>query len=165
MTNQFVDQKVRQFTGRHMLIILVSFFGVILLMNIVFAWLALGSWPGLLARNGFRASQSYNQQISEAQVQSDLNWRSEIVLVDGSLGLTITDSDGTPVTGLDVKATVGRPTHEGADRDYLLTETGRAYASPAALTDGIWTISVQGAREGNIIYRQDFRISIRNGSG
>ena len=165
MSNQSTDQTVREFTGRHMLIIIVSFFGVILAMNIAFAWLALSSWPGLLARNGYRASQSYNQQIAEAAVQSGLHWRSEITFTGDAIDLAIEEADGSPVTGLDVTATAGRPTHDREDIDYVLQEVAGTYTSAADLAGGIWSISVQGARGGNVVYRRHFRVFVRTDAG
>jgi nitrogen fixation protein FixH len=160
MSNQVADQKVRQFTGRHMLILIVSFFGVILSMNLALAWFALSSWPGLLARNGYRASQSYNQQIAEAQVQRGLHWRSEIAYTGGSIDLAILEADGSLVSGLEVTATIGRPTHDLEDTDYVLLETAGSYRSAADLADGIWTVSILGARDGDIVYRRHFRLLI-----
>ncbi len=165
MSNQTADRKVRQFTGRHMLILIVGFFGVILSMNLTLAWFALSSWPGLLDGNGYRASQSYNQRNAEARVQAERGWRAEIVIAGGAFDLTIIGAGGMPVTGLEVTATVGRPTHEGSDTDYVLTETGGSYAAAADLADGVWTISVKGVRDGDTIYRRNFRVLVANGSG
>lgn len=161
MRNQVGDQKHWQFTGRHMLMLIVSFFGVILIMNVALAWLALSSWPGLLARNGYRASQSYNQLIADAQVQSGLHWNSEIAYADGLIDLTIQDADGILVSGLDVTATAGRPTHDREDRDYTLNEIAGAYTAAASLADGVWSVSVLGARDGDIVYRRHFRVLVR----
>ncbi|MEO1102369.1 MAG: FixH family protein, partial [Pseudomonadota bacterium] len=46
----------KRFTGWHMLAILVTFFGVVVTVNITMAVLAHTSWTGLLAKNGYRAS-------------------------------------------------------------------------------------------------------------
>ncbi|TGV41583.1 cytochrome oxidase, partial [bacterium M00.F.Ca.ET.168.01.1.1] len=41
-------QKPREFTGRHMLVIILAFFGVVIAVNLTMATLASTSWTGLV---------------------------------------------------------------------------------------------------------------------
>ncbi|MBL4756662.1 MAG: FixH family protein [Rhizobiales bacterium] len=165
MTIQTPERQVREFTGRHMLIILICFFGVIITMNLTFAWLALGSWPGLLEQNGYQGSQSYNSQIAESRIQRELRWRSEISFTNGNLELTIKTPDGAAVPDLEIIAAVGRPTHELENSDIQLVENGGAYAAAVALEEGQWVIAIRARLEGDVVYRRNFRIRVRGGAG
>ncbi len=164
MTIQTPEPRVREFTGRHMLIILICFFGVITAMNLTFAWFALGSWPGLLEQNGYQGSQSYNSQIAESRVQRELRWRSEISFSNGNLELIIKTPDGVTVSDLEIVAAVGRPTHELENSDILLAETDGAYATTIMLEEGQWVIAIRASLEGNVVYRRNFRIRVRDGA-
>ncbi|TIW70058.1 MAG: cytochrome oxidase, partial [Mesorhizobium sp.] len=47
------SQKSREFTGRHMLFIILGFFGVVIGVNLTMATLASKSWTGLVVENTY----------------------------------------------------------------------------------------------------------------
>ena len=47
----------REFTGWHMAITMIAFFGVIISVNLTMAILASSTWTGLIVKNGYVASQ------------------------------------------------------------------------------------------------------------
>ncbi len=49
----------KEFTGRHMWLLAVSFFGVIISVNIVMAVSAARTWTGLVVENSYVASQEF----------------------------------------------------------------------------------------------------------
>ncbi|RWK14298.1 FixH family protein, partial [Mesorhizobium sp.] len=53
-------EKPRVFTGRHMLAIILAFFGVVIAVNLTMATLANTSWTGLVVENTYVASQQFN---------------------------------------------------------------------------------------------------------
>ena len=54
------------FTGRHITMILVAFFGVVIAVNLVMAHYASSTFGGVVVENSYVASQEYNQWLHEA---------------------------------------------------------------------------------------------------
>ena len=52
-------QAPREFTGKHMLLLAVGFFGVIISVNVLMAVLSATSWTGLVVQNSYVASQEF----------------------------------------------------------------------------------------------------------
>ena len=52
----------KEFTGRHMLAIMLAFFGTIIAVNLVMAIFASRSWTGLVVKNSYVASQEFNEK-------------------------------------------------------------------------------------------------------
>ncbi|MGE0776676.1 MAG: FixH family protein, partial [Sphingomonadaceae bacterium] len=50
----------RSFTGRHMAIILIAFFGVVIAVNFYMARMAIGTFGGTVVDNSYVASQRFN---------------------------------------------------------------------------------------------------------
>ncbi|MEZ5710617.1 MAG: FixH family protein [Blastomonas sp.] len=63
-----------RFTGRHMLLTLVAFFGVIFAVNMMMARYAVGSFGGTVVENSYVASQKYNDWLAEARDQKKRGW-------------------------------------------------------------------------------------------
>lgn len=66
---------IRTFTGRHMLMLTMSFFGVIIAVNMVMATFAVRTFGGTIVDNSYVASQQYNHWLDEAHAQQALGWR------------------------------------------------------------------------------------------
>jgi len=152
----------RRFTGRDMLLIVVGFFALIFLMNAALAYFALGSWPGLLVKNGYDASQSYNQRAEQARIQAVLGWNSTFGISAGRAEFAITDKTGAPVRGLDLTVAAARPTNEAEDRMLEISELpDGTYGGAAALAPGSWVISVLAEdKTGGRHYRRQFRVFV-----
>ena len=56
------------FSGRHMLLTMLAFFGVIIGVNLTMAWFARSSWTGLVVENSYVASQEFNAKM-EARIK------------------------------------------------------------------------------------------------
>ena len=97
---QKAETDKRQFTGRHMLVVVCAFFAVVIAANATMAYYASRSWTGLVVANSYVASQHYNEKLAAAQAQAAMGWSSELTYAQGELRLRITSRDGTPVAGL-----------------------------------------------------------------
>lgn len=64
----------RQFTGRHMLAIMVTWFGIVIAVNITMAVLANTSWTGLLAKNGYVASIDFKKDEEARAAAAERGW-------------------------------------------------------------------------------------------
>ncbi len=136
----------RQFTGKHALAVFVAAFGVIIAVNLVLAYSAVKTFPGLEVKNSYVASQEFNERLQEQQA---LGWEIQAELTGGLLVLHITDQTGAPVEVAELQAVVGRATHVKDDFAPDFTFDGIAYSTPAALGKGNWNIRlVAKAKDG-----------------
>lgn len=151
-----------EFTGRHMLLVMVAFFGVIFTVNGLLAYYANASWTGLLARNGYVASQDYNKVLADARRQAGLGWHSRLAAGRDGVIFSIADAGDRPLAGLDVEATIGRPTHARDDVSVALQPLGPGvYRGAVALAPGLWTVRVDARNGSGDSYRRIFDLRIR----
>ena len=119
----------KMLTGRHVLIIVLAFFGLVIAANVIFVVLAWQSWSGLSTDDAYRRGLAYNETLRQAETQRALGWqvRAELVpLADGGAHLSVVfiDRNDSPVESLDITGQLRRPSREGADRPVVLTSQG-----------------------------------------
>lgn len=136
----------RQFTGRHAAILFVSAFAIIIGVNLVLAFSAVKTFPGLEVRNSYVASQEFDERRA---AQTALGWSVEARHTGGLLVLSITDEMGKPVEVASLEAVLGRPTHVKDDMQPAFQFDGTAYVAPVELSDGNWNIRMKAqAKDG-----------------
>ncbi len=151
----------RQFTGRHMLLLMLAFFGVIIIVNLTMATVASRSWTGLVVKNSYVASQAFNRELEQAKLQAARGWTGAISYRDGAVVLSLTDKAGQPVILDSSVVEIGRPAYEQADHRVAMVHQGNGiYHAKGSLQPGIWQISVRGtSSQGD--YRLDSRLIIK----
>ena len=132
-------------TGRKVLAILVGAFGVIIAANMAMLVAATGSFPGLVVKNSYVASQGWNARTG---AQEALGWRAGVAHEAEQLRVVLTGADGAPIGGLEVSAVVGRPASAREDITLKLSEGSGTYTAPAAMGPGLWRVAVR-ATDGN----------------
>lgn len=136
----------RQITGRHVLAGFVAAFGLIIGVNLLLAWSAVRTFPGLEVRNSYVASQEFDARRA---AQEALGWTVRADHAGGVLTLRITDRDGRPVEAAALDAVLGRATHVADDRRPDLVFDGSAYVAPVTLGAGNWNIRMRAvSRDG-----------------
>jgi nitrogen fixation protein FixH len=152
--------------GRHVLLGLIAFFGVMLLANAIFLYFAVTTYSGGDTSNAYQKGLQYNATLEAAKLQSERGWRTELAYDDeiGRLTLKVLDQAAAPIAGLHVGAKLGRPTTDREDRRVVLKETFRAlYAADLHLAPGRWVISIAARRESgdsNDAYRLKQRLLV-----
>ncbi len=151
-----------QFTGKHMMMIMVAFFGVIVAVNFNMARLASSTWTGLVVENSYVASQHFNDELMQARAQRETGLHSGLSYKSGVLTFTLKNQDGVSLQATDLVAEIGRPAFEqadtlipfskGSDGDYVLGLT---------LEPGVWAIKITGTTDG-FQYRRDARVFVTN---
>jgi len=124
-------------TGRKVLMIAVGAFGVIITVNLVMAWNAVSTFPGLEVKNSYVASQVFDKNRA---AQEALGWVVEPEYSDGKLSLVIRDKSGLPAKVASLKALVGRTTHVRDDVTPKFNYVGGIFVAPLALAPGAWLI-------------------------
>lgn len=149
----------RALTGRKVLWIALSIFGVVLAVNAVFVWLALSGFSGLVRENAYRDGLHYNDELAAAAEQKARGWTSQVTLTAQGLELEVTLPDGAPVAGLLLTAQLGRPATAREDQVLTLVEVrpGR-YLAPAALAPGQWRAVITGSDAAGAPYRSEARL-------
>jgi nitrogen fixation protein FixH len=152
--------------GRHVLLGLISFFGVMLLANSIFLYLAVATYSGGETSNAYQKGLHYNATLEAATLQSERGWSTELDYDDeiGQLTLKVFDRAAAPIAGLHVGAQLGRPATDREDRRVVLKETFRGlYAADLNLAPGGWVISIAARRESgdsNYAYRLKQRLVV-----
>lgn len=130
-------RRERKLTGRHVLIIALSAFAVVFAANMAMLYAATGTFPGLVVRNSYVASQGWDARTAD---QRALGWQSMATYRDGRVLLEMTGEDGRKLSRLNVSAVLGRPATESVDRPVDLTWDGARYTTRADLAPGAWRL-------------------------
>lgn len=69
-----------KFTGRHMAIIIVSFFTVVIVVNLIMARFAVSTFGGTVVDNSYVASQKFNDWLAVAEAQEKAGWEQDTTL-------------------------------------------------------------------------------------
>lgn len=145
-------------TGLKVLIIAVSAFGVILTANLLLAFNAVRTFPGLEVDNSFVASQNFNEELAE---QLALGWEVRARHEDGMLTLSITDAEGQPVQAAYLDATLGAATHVRDDKTPDFRFVDGAYRAPVDLGPGNWNIRMHAVAADGTEFRQRVVLHLR----
>ncbi|MGH1464432.1 MAG: FixH family protein [Cognatishimia sp.] len=127
----------KKFTGRHMALIFGGAFAIIISVNLVLAYSAVKTFPGLEVKNSYVASQEFDLRRNAQQA---LGWQVSAKASDGQVVLKIVDANGTAVQVQDLQAILGRATHVKDDMTPEFAFDGQAYVAQATLGEGNWNI-------------------------
>lgn len=141
----------RQLTGRHVLAIMVTAFGVIIGVNLTLAWKAIATFPGLEVKNSYVASQSFD---AARAAQEALGWQVQPAYENGTLSLVIRDRAGLPAPVADISVLIGRTTHVQDDMRPDLAYQGGVYSTPLTLGPGAWLIHLEAKAADGTAFRQ-----------
>jgi nitrogen fixation protein FixH len=155
--------------GRHVLLGLVAFFGVMLVANGIFLFYALATFGGGDTSDPYRKGLHYNDVLAEAVTQDARGWRGDLAYdrAAGRLTVALRDSAGHELRGLHVEGAVGRPATDrqdvAANFDEMLPGV---YAAAVRLAPGQWIVSVaadEPAAPGDAPYRLKRRLFVAVG--
>lgn len=134
----------RGFTGRHMVIVMISFFGLVIAVNFTMAWLASNTFGGTIVDNSYVASQKFNGWLRAARAQDSLGWTAQLALdADRHVDLTM-NGPGFVATG-----TAHHPLGRAADIPLAFSANGDGrLRSNNSLPEGRWQIRVTIDRDG-----------------
>lgn len=150
----------REFTGRHMVLITVSFFGVILSVNLLLAVAASSTWTGLVVENSYVASQEFQDKADAAHRQVEAGWTMDIAYEDGMLVVRALD-DGVPLALDGVTAFVRRPVGGHDDATLALVRGPDGYRGAIGLAPGVWDVAITTAPTALGAMEREIRITVR----
>lgn len=151
----------RQFTGRHMLIWVVSFFAVIIAVNLTMAWFASATWSGLIVKNGYVASQNFNGELARARAQEALGWMAAVSHDGEGIAIRFTGPKGEPLYGLSVSGELRSPVTDKHDQRLTFNPGQNGYVSAIRLMPGVWDLQVNATGKDEETYRKTFRFQVK----
>lgn len=141
--------KTGRLTGYHVLFMLLGFFGIMIIVNVIFTVYAVRSFPGEQVEQSYIQGLNYNQALEDRARQEELGWTSQVGLEatgDGSAMLITNwlDEFDNGLTQLSVSATLTRPASDEGQYvlDLSANGPGRYEAILTDLPSGVWNAEI-----------------------
>lgn len=130
----------RGFTGRHMAVGMIAFFGVVLAVNLLMATAASSTFGGTVVDNSYVASQRFNAWLEEADAAGRLGWTADIGRAEGRVAIVLRDHGG-PLKGASIAAVARHPLGRLEDIPLHFGEKAPGqYQSAEPLPSGRWQV-------------------------
>ena len=146
--------------------IFVAGMALVVAVNGVLVYFALGTWSGLVVERPYERGIQYNRLLEAATRQDRLGWQFTIVLEAAGDSTRVTvqamDAAGAPLSGLNLRAAIERPVEREEHGTVMLSEQrpGRYAASLERLRPGQWQTRLtaeRGTDSASIAQRQVIR--------
>lgn len=148
----------REFTGWHMLGLMLGGFGIIIAVNLTLAWNAVATFPGLEARNSYEVSQSFQ---ADRAAQNALRWDASAMIEDSVLTVTVLDHRGDPVQAEVTRAILGRATNTSQDITPEFTWNGTSLVAPVPMQEGYWNLRLEMIAPDGTRFRRRFPLTAK----
>ena len=140
-----------EITGRQVFAFTAGAFGIIIAVNLLLAYKAISTFPGLEVANGYVASQDFD---ARKQAQLALGWRLTHSYRPGHLVLDFTDRDGLPAVLSDLDVLVGRATEAKDDFTPVFNRMSGAFVADVTLPRGKWIVVVNAKAPDGTLFNQ-----------
>ncbi|MCF6272672.1 MAG: FixH family protein [Rhodobacteraceae bacterium] len=151
------ETKPKEFTGKKMLLVMLSFFGVIITVNMFMAFSAVSTFPGLEVKNSYVASQEFNDR---KRAQLALGWEVEFYSEGDEAVLVLKDAAGETVIPASITAKIGRPTSDVEDQTLDFRLVGEVYRAAAILPAGPWRLFLDAVAQDGTRYKKRLRLLV-----
>jgi nitrogen fixation protein FixH len=146
------------FTGRHMLIIMIAFFGVVIGVNMVLVYVSQSSWSGLVVDDTYRASQRFNTIASQARALAATGIRGDLSLSGRDIRYQLSHPQTGAVDADAVTVVFKRPVGEYQDFTLVLNAQGNGeFTGEHNLAKGQWIVDITSQYQGRIVYHEAVR--------
>jgi len=141
------DGDGRQLTGRKVFILLVGFFGFVMVVNVFMVHAAITTFGGVDTPSSYQAGLAFKSEERDAAEQAARAWRVEAKIsstADGSsVSISVADDAGRPVTGADIVTRLSHPIDERRDITVPVAELGAGnYFGRVRAEPGQWTLFI-----------------------
>ena len=152
---------VKPLTGRKVLIILLTAFGVILTANMTLLYNAIHTFPGLEVKNSYVASQTFDDR---AVAQRALGWDPRVKYANGQVNLSIF-ANGEFIFPETLDVRIGRPTHGREDTTPVLLRDTIGYWFNIDLDDGKWFVYLNAETKDGEPFQHRLELFVKDGHG
>lgn len=138
-------------TGRKVFFGMFFAFAIIISVNLMLAYSAVKTFPGLEVKNSYVASQTFDENRN---AQEALGWTVSADVTDEELHLFINDTDGNPVEVAELTGIFGRATNVADDQVPDFTFKGTHYAAPVTTAAGNWNFRMEAVAQDGTAFTQ-----------
>ncbi len=144
-----------RFTGKHMALVMVGFFGVVVGVNVLLASFAVSTFSGVVVENSYVASQGFNRLLGAAKADRALGWKLDLARgAGGTVRFTLTDASGAPLRGADLRAQADHPLGAKVPSMMLVPKEVAPGVYEALLAGGRWHVAVE-VRSGGYVWHAE----------
>lgn len=147
-----------ELTGRHVFFITTGAFAVIIGVNLLLAFKAVSTFPGLEVGNSYVASQGFNDRKA---AQEALGWKMKPAYDGGRMQLAFFDRDGVPMPVTDLEVLVGRTTAAKDDVWPAFAAVGTGYEATVSLARGKWMVKVTARSMDGTLFEQRSELHVK----
>lgn len=148
-----------EITGRQVFAVTAGAFAVIIGVNVLMAYKAISTFPGVEVKNSYVASQQFE---ANRTAQDALGWTlTPSYAPEDGLRLTFTDAEGLPVPVRELTVLVGRTTSTTADQKPQFVREAGAYLAPVTLAPGKWMLQVTAEAEDGTPFQQRLDLFVK----
>lgn len=160
-------RKARELTGKHVLLCLLGFFGIVFAVNGVLVRAATSTFGGVETSSSYKAGLLFEQEVAKAERQDARHWQVGGKLTrdragEAVLDITARDEKGVPLTGLKAVARLAHPADERLDHVIELTRGGAGlFHGEAKAQPGQWELLIDLYRGDDRVFRSRSRVTLR----
>lgn len=144
----------KQLTGRHVLLMVVAFFGVLILVNGIFISQAVGTFRGEDVERSYRQGLDYNDTLVARREQAALGWRAQVQQNDVTgqadlrdIRVWLTDENGAALSLDHLDGYLRHPVDRALDIAVTF-ETSIPSRTQVVIPEGRWVLTAT-ARKGD----------------
>jgi nitrogen fixation protein FixH len=149
-----------EMTGRKVFFITTGAFAVIIGVNLVMAYQAISTFPGLEVKNSYVASQDFD---ANRAAQNALGWElaPDYSAENQELRLNFTDREGLPAAVATLSVLVGRATEAREDTTPVFTREAGVFTAPLSLERGKWMMQIEATAADGTLFRQRIDLYVK----
>lgn len=148
----------KELTGRKVFAITATGFAIIIGVNLTMAYSAISTFPGLVVKNSYVASQNFDR---DRAAQEALGLQVAAHYEDGVVNVHVDSLAAIPTGFRNLEATIGRATHARSDVALNLQVIDGVYTAPVDLENGAWVLRLRGVAMDGTAFRQDLGLAVR----
>ena len=161
------QKQARILTGRHVLLWLVAFFGIVFAVNGVLVQAAISTFGGVETLSSYKAGLQFEQEAGLVQRQDALHWQVSGALTRDRAGVAVLDliardAQGRPLGGLTADARLAHPADDRLDHVIAVRPVAAGvFRGTAEAQPGQWELIVDLYRGDQRVFRSRSRVSLR----
>jgi nitrogen fixation protein FixH len=154
-------------TGRAVLLMLVAFFGIVIVVNLFMVRAAISTFGGVDTPSSYEAGLEFQAEEEAAAAQNARHWLVTARLLPDSAGaktltVDLRDQAGKPVTGTRLEARLAHPVNERRDVTIAMAETTPGiFRGTAEVDPGQWILDLEVTKGGERLFRSQSRLIVR----
>ncbi|MBY6049108.1 FixH family protein [Vannielia litorea] len=147
-----------EITGRQVFAGTAGAFAVIIGVNLVMAYKAVSTFPGLEVKNSYVASQEFDRRRAAQQA---LGWTVAPNYEAGRLAIAVSGPDGHPAKLEGFAVQVGRTTERQHDVEPEFIYEAGHFVAPIELARGRWELRVKARAEDGTPFEQRLILTVK----